>query len=249
MNRLLQKFFLAFMLFGVTSIFAADYCNYFIDEANELKPEESQAFFKGKIDYSRVYVRVPFLEELKPGIYIHVHDAVTINAYIPKNAKTVQVYKEPSLPRSEIDRFTPCIDKHVKANLDYFLKTCLFENKISHDGVFDLFASFLRKKNESLKQYCNCEEKIYTSIIYIMDDGGVRLKEFNSPNCLDESFDVDPIVREWRTIDSLVKELVQPFDDKCDWRNLLPDPQKFSDEKYKNADVRYILTEKDCPAL
>ena len=159
------------------------------------------------------------------------------------------IYKEPLLYRSEIERFTPCIDKHVKANMDYFLKTCLYDKILSHEDVFDQLASFMREKYEELSNYCNREDKIKVAIVYVMDDRSVRMKQFDSPTCLDDSFDVDPVVREWRAVDSLVKELVEPFDDKCDWRNLVPNPKQFSDEKYKRNGWSLVLTEKDCPAL
>ena len=107
----------------------------------------------------------------------------------------------------------------------------------------------MREKYEELSNYCNREDKIKVAIVYVMDDRSVRMKQFDSPTCLDDSFDVDPVVREWRAVDSLVKELVEPFDDKCDWRNLVPNPKQFSDEKYKRDGWSLVLTEKDCPAL
>lgn len=249
MNWLPLRLFLFSIFFVSLSVFATESCDYFVNEVNSLKPEDTQAFFKGKIDYSKAYIEVPFLEKLDPGIYLHVRERVVVNAYIPKESKKMWIYKEPLLYRSEIERFTPCIDKHVKANMDYFLKTCLYDKILSHEDVFDQLASFMREKYEELSNYCNREDKIKVAIVYVMDDRSVRMKQFDSPTCLDDSFDVDPVVREWRAVDSLVKELVEPFDDKCDWRNLVPNPKQFSDEKYKRNGWSLVLTEKDCPAL
>lgn len=229
--------------------FAGNACDLFVDELNSIKPEDSGIFSNGKINYSRAYTEVPFLERMLPGIYIDVGGHVAVNAYIPKESDKIQIYKEPNLARSEIERFTPCIDRHVKANMDYFLKTCLYEKKLSNKDVYNQLASFVREKYENIKNYCDCKDKVYVTIIFVKDDGSVQVKEFDSPTCLDDSFDVDPVVREWRVIDSLVKELVEPFDDKCDWRNLVLDPQKFSAEKYKKKNWSHVLTEKDCPAL
>ena len=133
--------------------------------------------------------------------------------------------------------------------MDYFLKTCLYEKKLSSKDAYNQLVSFVREKYEDLTSFCDCKEKIYATIVYVMNDGSIRVKEFNSPTGLDDSFDVEPVVREWRAVDSLVKELIEPFDDKCDWRNLVPDPQKFSAEKYKKNGWWHVLTEKDCPAL
>lgn len=250
MNWLPLRLFLFSIFFVSLSVFATESCDYFVNEVNSLKPEDTQAFFKGKIDYSKVYIEVPFLERMEPGIYLRVgYNFIKSTSYISEKTDEIQVYKEPNLARTEIDRFTPCIDKHVKANIDYFLKTCLYEKKLSNKNAFNQFASFMKEKYEYVKNYCECEEKINAAIIYVKNDGTVQVKKFNSPTCLDDSFDVDPVVREWRTIDSLVKELVEPFDDKCDWRNLVPNPKQFSDEKYKRDGWSLVLTEKDCPAL
>ena len=229
--------------------FAGNACDLFVGEVNSIKPEDSGIFSNGKINYSRAYTEVPFLERMQPGIYISLGGHVTIKAYISEQSDKIQIYKEPNLARSEIERFTHCIDRHVKANMDYFLKTCLYEKKLSNKDVYNQLASFVREKYENIKNYCDCKDKVYATIVYVMDDGSVRVKEFNSPTGLDDSFDVEPVVREWRAVDSLVKELVEPFDDKCDWRNLVPDPQKFSAEKYKKKNWSLVLTEKDCPAL
>lgn len=249
MNCLLKLFVSIIIMLTDIPIYAAEVCDYYVNGVDRLKPEETLSFFKGKIDYSKAYVKVPFLEELQSGIYIHIRHDVAIYAYISKYSDKVQIYREPSLARSGIDRFTPCIDKHVKANMTHFLSTCLHEKKVSSQSIFNQLASFMREKYEEVKHYCNCEDVFYATIIYVMEDGSVRLKEFNSPTCLDKSFDVDPVVLEWRTVDSLVRELVEPFDDRCDWRNLVPDSQKFSDEKYRKKHWSLILSEKDCPAL
>lgn len=238
------------VLLTILPVFAESKCDNFVNEVNSLKPEDTQVFFKGRIDYSKAYVEVPFLEKMEPGIYILVgYNFIRSTYYISKKSDKIQVYKEPNLGRSEIEEFTPCIDKHVKANLDYFLKTCFYEKKLSNKNAFNQLASFVKEKYESIENYCECEEKISAAIIYVKNDGTVQVKEFDSPNCLDDSFDVDPAVREWRALDSLVKEIVEPFDDKCDWRNLVPEPKKFSAEKYKRKDWSLVLTEKDCPAL
>lgn len=250
MNWLSRRFFLFAILLLSLSVLAGNVCDQFANEVNSIKPEESNALFRGKITYSKAYIEVPFLEKMEPGIYLRVgYNFIQSTLYISKKADKVQVYKEPNVGRSEIEEFTPCIDKHVKANLDYFLKTCFYEKKLSNKNTFNQLASFVKEKYESIENYCECEEKINAAIIYVKNDGTVQVKEFNSPNCLDDSFDVDPAVREWRTLDSLVKELVEPFDDKCDWRNLVSEPKKFSAEKYKRKGWSLVLTEKDCPAL
>ena len=250
MNLLSLRIFLFAILLVSYSVLARNVCDYFVNEVNSLKPEEYNALFRGKITYSKAYVEVSFLEKMEPGIYLRVgYNFIQSTFYISKKLDKVQVYKEPNLARSEIARFTPCIDKHVKANLDYFLKTCFYEKKLSDKNVFNQLASFVKEKYESIESYCECEEKINAAIIFVKNEGSVQVKEFNSPNCLDDSFDVDPVVREWRAVDSLVKELVEPFDDKCDWRNLVPNPKQFSDEKYKRDGWSLVLTEKDCPEL
>ena len=253
MNLFVNKSIFFIILFSVLSVFAENVCDHFLNGKNSLKPEETQAFFKGNIDYSKAYIEVPFLNNLKPGIYIHVKHGnlpVVSVAYMSRNSNIMQIYKEPFLERGELDEFTPCIDRHIKANMSYFLKTCLFEKEISQKGVFKKIESFMRDRYEEIVHPCKCEDDILNAtIIYIKEDRSVRLKEFNSPTCLDDSFDVDPIVLEWRAIDSLVKELVIPFDDRCAWQNLVLDPKKFSSEKYKNGNTRFILKEKDCPSL
>lgn len=241
-------FLICALLFSLP-VFAGKACDLFVDKLNYEKPEECSVLYNGKINYSRAYTEVPFLERMQPGIYIRLGGHVTIKAYISEQSDKIQIYKEPNLARSEIERFTPCIDRHVKANMDYFLKTCLYEKKLSSKDAYNQLVSFVREKYEDLTSFCDCKEKIYATIVYVMDDGSIRVKEFNSPTGLDDSFDVEPVVREWRAVDSLVKELVEPFDDKCDWRNLVPDPQKFSAEKYKKNGWWHVLTEKDCPAL
>ncbi len=51
----MNTFFLLFLVLVVHSVFATESCDYFVNEVNSLKPEDTQAFFKGKIDYSKAW--------------------------------------------------------------------------------------------------------------------------------------------------------------------------------------------------
>ena len=62
--------------------FAGNACDLFVGEVNSIKPEDSGIFSNGKINYSRAYTEVPFLERMQPGIYISLggHVAVIVTA-------------------------------------------------------------------------------------------------------------------------------------------------------------------------
>lgn len=248
----MKKALFTILLLTILPAFADKKCDHYIDEIDSKTPEESLFLFRGTINYSRVYVKVPFLEEQKPGIYIYIGNSnAEVNAfgYISKNSETIQIYKEPNIGHGEIEPFSRCIDKHVNANKDYFIKTCLIEKKLYRKDVFEQLASFTKKRYENMTNYCDCGQTLFVSIAHIMENRSVRMKEFHNLSCLGEDFDMDVSIRELRVIETLVTELMEPDEKKCNWRNLVPNPQKFAAEKFSSDDYELLLTEKDCPAL
>ena len=241
-----------YVLWTVTS-FAQDQCDSFgYKTKDQYALEFPMHIYDGKINYSRVFVDVPFLDDFKPGLYIlgsYRNMGVDVYAYMPKDSDYVQIYMEPSINRSPaINRFYPCIDRHIKANVDFFTKTCLKKKKISKD-TYTKLSSVLDGEFVGLEHYCWRNQK-YSAMLYEKKEGGsVRIAEIEDMSVLAPEFDREPIFRKFHSVDSLVVGIFADEVLKCSWYNLVSDPQSFAAEIYHANGYELILTEEDCPAL
>lgn len=249
----MKKVFLIVCVFFAAFVFSQDNCDCFIYTTKDLSAEKHPTgIYNGKINYSRVYANIPFLEEFKPGVYIFatfMNTRVNAFVYVPENSDEIDVYMEPSISRNPgHDTFYPCVDRHVKANIDYFRKTCIKKKKISNKGVFSNFLSVMDDKYVGLEEICGKESRYFAQIYEKRNDGSVRILEIEDLSVLDSDVARDPLFRSFRSIDSLIVDIVGDDVEKCSWYNLVPDPKKFSAEKYHDRSYNF-LKEKDCPAL
>lgn len=210
-----------------------------------------QNFFDGKINYSQAYITVPFLDEFKPGIYIitnYVENEVYLYAYIDEMSKNVHIYMEPRIGRFSINTFYPCIDKHVMKNVNYFKTTCLKQKKLNMDNVYSELAEYVNGKVVEFGSYCFDKNSSPTTILLKKRDGEIRYVNFSDLPLQNPYFKKDPIFKKLQKIDSLVRETVDENAEKCNWRNLVPNPAQFSEKKYHSSGYIY-LNKKECPEL
>ncbi|MBR4784498.1 MAG: hypothetical protein IK012_04500 [Fibrobacter sp.] len=255
MNKviLVKKILLIVCVFFAAFVFSQDNCDYFIYKTKDYYAQKTPMhIYDGKINYSRVYANISFLDDFKPGLYIlgtFGNIEVDVFAYMPKDSDYVKIYMEPSIQRvPAINRFFPCIDKHVKANIDFFSKTCIKQTKVSKD-IYARLTSIMDGNYVGIEHYCWRNQK-YSAILYEKkNDGTVRVAEIEDLSVLGSRFDIEPIFRRFNSADSIIVDIFGDDVQKCSWYNLVSDPQKFSAEKYHINGYELILTKKDCPAL
>ena len=249
----MKKNLLIVCLFFAAFVFSQDNCDHFSYKTKDSIAQDVPGFvYENKLLYSKVYTTIPFLEDFRPGIYIYSEYrkiAVRVFAYVPENSDEVFVYMEPSILRYPgYNTFYPCIDRHVKANIDYFIKTCVKKKKMPSKDTYARLQSILDDQYVSLEHYClksNHSSKIYEK----RNDGSVRMAEIDDLSVLDSDIDREPLFQRFRSIDSLIVSIEGKDVEKCNWYNLVPNPKKFSAKKYHNQSYDIILKEKDCPAL
>lgn len=249
----MKRIFFAICVLLSALSFAQDRCDYFVYKTKDYYTQESPMhIYDGKINYSRVYADISFLDDFKPGLYIlgsFGNMGVDVFAYMPKDLDYVKIYMEPSINRTPaVNSFYPCIDKHVKANIDYFSKTCIKQTKVPKDAYARL-TSIMDGDYVGIEHYCWRNEK-YRAILYEKkNDGTVRFAKIRDLSVLGSAFDREPIFNRFHSVDSLVVDIIGDDVQKCSWYNLVPTPQDFSAEKYHIKGFELILNEKDCPAL
>ena len=249
----MKKNLLIVCMFFAAFVFSQDNCDHFSYKTKDSIAQENPGFvYENKLAYSRVYVIIPFLDDFRPGIYIYSEYRkieVQVFAYVPENSDEVFVYMEPLLHRNPgYDTFYPCIDRHVMANIAYFIKTCAKKLKMPSKDTYARLQSILDGEYVGIEHYClksNHSSKIYEK----RNDGSVRMAEIDDLSVLDSNLDREPLFRRFRSIDSLIAVIVGNDVEKCSWYNLVPVPQMFSGKKYHNPYYDITLTEKDCPAL
>ena len=145
---LVKKVFFIVCVFFAAFVFSQDNCDCFIYTTKDFSAEKySTEINNGKINYSRVYAEIPFMEEFKPGVYVFAtfrNAGVKAFVYVPENTDEVDVYMEPSIDRNPgYDTFYPCVDRHVKANIDYFKKNlCQEKEEIKQRFVLQIFVRY-----------------------------------------------------------------------------------------------------------
>ena len=205
-----------------------------------------------KIFYSKAYGNIPFLDDQKPGVYIVVHRTdleVDVFFYLERSG-VMHVYMEPGIPRNEsTEDFYPCIDRHVKANLDHFKSTCILKDSKIDAGIYDKMRDFLKSNPQDMKSYCNCK-KYYELTLFIKEmDGSTRNVSFCNLHCLGSDLQEDPILKKYLSASSLIETLLDEASiEKCNWRNLVKEPSLFASEIYRSKDYLMILSGRNCPA-
>ena len=248
----MKKCFLIISIFFATFVFSQENCDCFFYKTKDSIAQENPGFvYENKLTYSRVYASIPFLDDFRPGIYIYSEYKkieVRVFTYVPENSDEVFVYMEPLLHRNGYYTFYPCIDRHVKANIDYFIKTCVKKKKMPSKDSYARLQSILDGEYVGLKHYCQKSNR-FSEIYEKRNDGSVRMADIDDLSVLDSNLDRDLLFRRFRSIDSLIVDIVGDDVENCSWYNLVPDPQKFSEKKYHYQDYDIDLKEKDCPAL
>ena len=235
------KFFCLFSFFALS--YAEDRCDWF-----SIKPHG-----ESKIYYSKAYGKALFLDEKKPGIYFVVrrNDAEVDVFFYVNDKNDVVLYMEPGFVRNEsTEDFYPCIDKHVKANLNHYKQTCSSRNVKVNENLYGKTVSFLDRNFYSLIFYCDCASDYYAEIYQVKSDGKIRMVSFHNPLCLEKNFQGDMFLEDFFSIARSIEKIANyETAVKCNWRNLVKNPEKFSSEKFRTKDYLLILNGNDCPAL
>ncbi len=235
------------LLLGVILIFsshslALHRCDMYSLEPGEVTP----------VHYSKAYGNISFLDNQKSGVYIVIHRTdleVDVFVYLENDGR-IHVYMEPGIPRNEsTEDFYPCIDRHVKANFDYFKRTCILDLK-PDTGLRDKLMEFLNKKPRNMSFYCDCK-RMYEVELSVKDkNGNVHGVTYFNPQCFEQYFQDDAFLEMYLSVNSLVENLL---DDKtigkCNWRNLVKNPAQFAFDIYRSENYLLMLSGKDCPAL
>lgn len=249
----MKKCLLIISIFFATFVFSQENCDRFFYKTKNVFAQENPGFvYENKLVYSRVYAAIPFLDDFRPGIYIYSEYKeieVRVFTYVPENSDEVFVYMEPSINRNPgYNTFYPCIDRHVKANVDYFKKKCIKKKNMSSKDTYARLQSILDDEYIGLEHYCR-KSSHFSKIYEKKNDGSVRMADIDDLSVLDPNLDSDLLFQRFRSIDSLIADIVGDDVENCSWYNLVPDPQKFSGKKYHYQDYDIDLKEKDCPAL
>lgn len=206
-----------------------------------------------KIYYSEAYVKVPFLDSQKVGIYVVTRwRYAEVATFLYVNDKNdALIYMEPGIERNELTSdFYPCIDRHVKANIEHFARTCGPENLQVEKGLYEKLNRFLDENPWGLSFNSECRDFYETSVYRVNKDGSIKKTSFPNPHCLVDDLQNDVLVKAYFSIATDIEGIVDYKKAmKCNWRNLVKDPEKFSPDRYRAKNYLTVLTGKDCPAL
>lgn len=205
-----------------------------------------------KIFYSKAYGNIPFLDDQKPGVYIVVHRTdleVDVFVYLERSG-VMHVYMEPGIPRNEsTEDFYPCIDRHVKANLNHFKNTCMPKDSKIDAGVYDKIKDFLKSNPQDMESYCDCKKYYEVKLFYKEKNGNMTGVSFCNLHCLENDLQENVILEKYFSTDSLIETLLDETSiEKCNWRNLVKNPNQFASEIYRSKDYLLILSGRNCPA-
>ena len=238
----MRKLLLCAILFASLSL-AEELCDWY-----GLAPASQR-----KIFYSKAYGNIPFLDDQKPGVYIVVHRTdLEVDAFVYlEHSGVMHVYMEPGIMRNEMtEGFYPCIDKHVKANLNYFKSTCVHENLNVGKGIYDKIMAFLMDNPQNMRSFCN-SRKNYEIKIFLKEDNGItRNVSFYNPRSLEKDLQEDVFIESYSTIYSQIETLLDDASiGKCNWRNLVKNPALFASNIYRIKDYLLYLSRLNCPTL
>jgi len=205
-----------------------------------------------KIFYSKAYGNIPFLDNQKPGVYMVLHRTdleVEVFVYLERDGK-MHVYMEPGIERNEsTEDFYPCIDRHVKANLDHFKRTCILDLK-PNKNLYDKLNVFLNSQPRNMSRFCDCKRMYEVELSVKNASGSVLGVSFFNPQCYVEYFQDDAILETYLSVNSLIDALLDDDSiEKCNWRNLVKDPSLFASEIYRSKNYLLMLSGRHCPAL
>lgn len=174
---------------------------------------------------------IDYLDKQKPGLYISVHDyfeEVSAFVYLRDGDSLARLFFVPNYSRDFIGAFfAKCLKKHIEANKDFFLKTCLKEAPVVIARASEEIIKFLDADYPVL-YFPKCAGTNYKVVIFQkMDDGKTRMSSFNNPYCGDPNFIDEPLLKPFRKIDAIIKIILGNEGNSCNWRKLVKDPELF----------------------
>lgn len=154
---------------------------------------------------------------------------VDVFVYLKRSGE-MHVYMEPGIERNEsTEDFYPCIDRHVKANINYFTNTCVLDDLKTDKEIYEKIKAFLRDNLRDMHFVCYDKKKYEIELFLKEKNGNMRNVSFDNPRCQEEYFQEDIFIETYSSVNSLIDALLDDDSiEKCNWRNLVKNPSLFA---------------------